>query len=134
MGFLNAFDKFGKGLKKGFDDFGVKASRALQPQNVLKGLQTAGKFIERKALPVIQQIASGVATGAKYLAPALAFTPFAEFAPAVAGIGMAAGIGAKALGSGRKALKVAGEAVDAYQRPSLEKSARLGSKVVSGLF
>ena len=133
MGFLSAFDNFGKGLKKGFTDFAVKAERALKPSNVLAGLKTAGKFIEQKALPIIQQIASGVATGAKYLAPALAFTPLAEFAPLVAGVGLAAGAGAKALGSGRKALKVAGEVVDAAKRPSLEKSARLGASV-SGLF
>lgn len=133
MGFLSAFDNFGKGLKRGFTDFAVKAGRALAPKNVLAGLQSAGKFIERQALPVIQQIASGVATGAKYLAPALAFTPFAEFAPAVAGIGALAGAGAKALGSGRKALKVAGEVVDAVNRPSIEKTAQLGTKL-SGLF
>lgn len=124
MGFLSAFDKFGKGLKRGFNDFAVKAER---------GLKTAGKFIEKQALPVVEKIASGVATGAKFIAPALAFTPLAEFAPAVAGIGALAGAGAKALGSGRKALKVAGEAVDAVNRPSLEKTAKLGSKL-SGIF
>jgi hypothetical protein len=133
MGFLSAFDNFGKSIKKGFTDFGVKAGKALAPKNVLAGLKSAGQFIERKALPVLQQVASGVATGAKYLAPALAFTPLAEFAPVVAGIGAGASLGAKALGSGRKALKVAGEAVDAVNRPSLEKTAKLGQKL-SGLF
>lgn len=133
MGFLSAFDNFGKGLKRGFNDFAVKAQRAFEPSNILAGLKTAGKWVADKALPVVQQIASGVATGAKYLAPALAFTPLAEFAPAVAGIGALAGAGARALGSGRKALKVAGEAVDAVNRPSLEKTAQLGSKL-SGLF
>jgi hypothetical protein len=133
MGFLNAFDKFGKGLKKGFSDFAVKADRALQPKNVLAGLKTAGQFIERKALPVLQKVASGIATGAKYIAPALAFTPLAEFAPLVAGVGAGAGIAAKALGSGRKALKTAGQVVDAVNRPSLEKTAKLGTKL-SGLF
>jgi hypothetical protein len=127
MGFLNAFDKFGKGLKKGFTDFGVKAE---------KGLATAGKFIEKKALPVLQKVASGVAAGAKYLAPALAFTPLAEFAPIVAGIGVGAGIAAKAIGGTRKVIQVAGQAVEAAKKPSIEKAVGLVQSVgqVRGAF
>jgi hypothetical protein len=120
MGFLSAFDKFGKNLKRGFTDFAVKAG---------KDFSSAGRFIEQKALPVLQKVAGGIATGAKFLAPALAFTPLAEFAPLVAGIGLGAGAAARAIGTGRKVLKVAGEAVDAVKRPSLEKTAAVGRNV-----
>jgi hypothetical protein len=119
MGFLSAFENFGRGIKRGFEDFGVKAR---------KGLETAGRFIVEKAAPVVQQIAGGIATGAKFLAPALAFTPLAEFAPLVAGVGLAAGAAERAIGTGRKVVKVAGQAIQAIQRPSIEK---IGSVISS---
>lgn len=121
MGFLSFFENIGSGIKRGFDDFGVKARR---------GLETAGKFIVDQVAPVVKQIASGVATGAKFLAPALAFTPFAEFAPIVAGIGAGAGALSNVINTGQKVIQVAGEAVKAIQKPAIEK---IGSVISSAM-
>lgn len=121
MGFLDFFNNLGSGIKRGFQDFGVKAAR---------GLQTAGNWIVDQAAPVVKQIASGVATGAKFLAPALAFTPFAEFAPIVAGIGAGAGALSNVINTGQKVIQVAGDAVKAIQKPAIEK---IGSVISSAM-
>jgi len=120
MGFLSFFENLGSGIKRGFEDFGVKAR---------KGLETAGRFIVDKVAPVVKTIAGGIATGAKFLAPALAFTPLAEFAPIVAGIGAGAGALSGAINTGQNVIKVAGKAIQAIQQPSIEK---IGSVISSG--
>jgi hypothetical protein len=120
MGFLSFFENIGTGIKRGFEDFGVKAR---------KGFETAGKFIVDKVAPVVKQIAGGVGTAASFLAPALAFTPFAEFAPIVAGVGAGARALSSAIDTGQKVVQVAGEAVRAVQRPVIEKAASMVSNM-----
>ena len=84
MTILRQFEKFGSRLKKGFTDFDVKAG---------KGLAQAGRFIEQKALPVIQKVAGGIAKVASIAAPILLASGVgAEFAPLA--LGIAAGAGA----------------------------------------
>lgn len=119
-GFLSFFNNIGTGIKRGFEDFGAKAR---------KGFDTAGKFIVDKIAPVVKTIAGGISTAAKFAAPALAFTPFAEFAPIVAGIGAGAGALSNAIDTGQRVVKVAGDAVDAIKRPAIEKIASLASTV-----
>ena len=121
MGFLSFFENIGTGIKRGFEDFGVKAR---------KGFETAGKFIVDQVAPVVKTIAGGIATGAKFLAPALAFTPFAEFAPVVAGIGAGAGALSNVINTGQKVIQVAGDAVKAIQKPAIEK---IGSVISSAM-
>lgn len=122
MGILRQFEKFGKGIK-----------RAFEPKNIERGFRQFGQFVEKKVLPIGEKILGGIATGAKYAAPILLASGVgAEFAPIAMGIGAAAGAGSKLIHTGRKALKVAGEVVDATQRPSLEKTQKLGKVLASG--
>lgn len=71
------------------------------------GLKTAANFVAEKALPVIEKVASGVATGLKYATPLIGaiapeFLPIAMGASALANtIGSAAGAGRKAIGLGK---------------------------------
>ena len=124
MGILRQFEKFGGNLK-----------RAFAPKNIERGFRKFGEFVERKALPVVQKIAGGIKTVAGAAAPILLASGIgAEFAPLALGISAAAGGAEAAIGKGRKVLKVAGEAVDAVKRPSLEKSARLGGKLAGAAF
>ena len=135
MGFLSSFDKFGKGLKRGFEDFAVKTRKAFQPKNIVKGLKTAGKFIEQKVLPVAQQVAEGISKAGKYAAPVLLASGIgAEFAPLAYAVGAGAGAAAKGIQTGRKLLKVAGEGVDAFSgnKPDLEKQKKFGRTVAGG--
>ena len=114
MTILRQFEKFGSRLKKGFTDFDVKAG---------KGLAQAGRFIEQKALPVIQKVAGGIAKVASIAAPILLASGVgAEFAPLALGIAAGAGAAERAIGTGRKVLKVAGQVVDAVKKPSIEKT------------
>ena len=114
MAILRQFEKFGSRLKKGFTDFDVKAG---------KGLAQAGRFIEQKALPVIQKVAGGIAKVASIAAPILLASGVgAEFAPLALGIAAGAGAAERAIGTGRKVLKVAGQVVDAVKKPSIEKT------------
>jgi hypothetical protein len=118
-GFLRGFERFGAGLK-----------RAFAPKNIERGFRDFGRVVERQALPVIQKIAGGIKTAAGIAAPVLLATGFGAPLAGLAGaISAGAGAAEQAIGKGRKVLKVAGEAVDAVQRPSLEKSARLGGKL-----
>jgi phage-related tail protein len=114
MAILRQFEKFGSRLKKGLTDFDVKAG---------KGIAQAGRFIERKALPAIQKAAGSVARAASIAAPILLASGIgAEFAPLALGVAAGAKAAERAIGSGRKALKVAGEVVDAVKKPSIEKT------------
>lgn len=97
------FNKFMNRAKSGLRSFAGQAGTA-----ITKG----ARFLGEKALPVIEKVASGVATAAKYAAPALAFTPLAEFAPLVAGAGLAAGAIARGASIGRSALSTAKTVVD----------------------
>lgn len=128
MTILRQFEKFGSRLKKGFTDFDVKAG---------KGLAQAGRFIERKALPVIQKVAGGVAKVASIAAPILLASGVgAEFAPLAFGIAAGAKATERAIGTGRKVLKVAGQVVDAVKKPSIEKAVAVvqGVNQVRGAF
>lgn len=121
MAILRQFEKFGSNLKKGFSDFGVKAGR---------DLATAGRFIERKALPVLQKVAGGVAKAASFAAPLLLASGIgAEFAPLALGVAAGAKAAERAIGTGRKVLKVAGEVVDVAKKPSIEKAISVGQNV-----
>ncbi len=127
MAILRQFEKFGSRLKKGLTDFDVKAG---------KGIAQAGRFIERKALPAIQKAAGSVARAASIAAPILLASGIgAEFAPLALGVAAGAKAAERAIGSGRKALKVAGEVVDAVKKPSIEKTAIMqGIGQVRGAF
>lgn len=117
MGILRAFEKFGKGLKKTFS-----------PKNIERGFRKFGDTIVHKVLPIAEKIAGGIATGAKYVAPVLLASGVgAEFAPIVAGVGAIAGATAKGIHTGRKLIKVAGQASDFSKRPSIESGKVLTS-------
>jgi hypothetical protein len=121
MTILRQFEKFGSRLKKGFTDFDVKAGKAFGQ---------AGRFIEQKALPVIQKVAGGIAKAASVAAPLLLASGIgAEFAPLALGVAAGAGAAERAIGTGRKALKVAGEVVDVIKKPSIEKAIAVGQNV-----
>lgn len=118
MGILRQFEKFGKGLKKTFS-----------PKNIERGFRRFGDTIVHTVLPVAEKIAGGISTAAKYAAPILLASGVgAEFAPIALGVGAAAGATAKGIHTARKLIKVAGQAKDLTERPSLEK----GKIVASG--
>jgi hypothetical protein len=124
MGILRQFEKFGQNVK-----------RAFRPQNIQRGFRRFGEFVQKKVLPIGEKVLSGIATGARYAAPVLLASGVgAEFAPIAFGIGAAAGAGAKAIHTGRKILKVAGEGADAFsgKRPDLEKQKKFGRTLTSG--
>lgn len=111
MGILRQFEKFGKGLKRTFS-----------PKNIERGFRRFGDTIVHTVLPIAEKVAGGIATGAKYAAPILLASGVgAEFAPIVAGVGAIAGATSKGIHTARKLIKVAGQAKDLTERPSLEK-------------
>lgn len=99
MGIQRQARGFFKHVGAGFRRFGSEAG---------KDLKSAGKFIEKKALPVIEKVAKGVATGLKYATPVIGvlapeLLPVALGAGALAKtIGTAAGASRKAIGAGRE--------------------------------
>jgi hypothetical protein len=99
MAILRQFEKFGANLKKNFQTFGVKAG---------KDLSTAGKFIAKKALPVIQEVVGGIGKAAALAAPLLLYSGVgAEFAPIALGVAAGAKATEFAIASGRKIAKAA---------------------------
>ena len=121
MTILRQFEKFGSRLKKGFTDFDVKAG---------KDLRKVGSFIEQKALPVAQKVAGVVAKVARTAAPILLASGVgAEFAPLALGIAEGATAAERAIGTGRKVLKVAGQVADVVKKPSIEKAIAVGQSV-----
>lgn len=102
MAILRQFEKFGSNLKKGFSDFGVKAG---------KDLATAGRFIAKKALPIIQEVAGGIGKAAALAAPLLLYSGVgAEFAPLALGIAAGGKAAEFAIKSGRRIAKAAKDA------------------------
>lgn len=96
------------------------------------GLKTAANFVAEKALPVIEKVASGVATGLKYATPLIGvvapeFLPIALGAGALAKtIGSAAGAGRKAIGIGKSIASAVPMVVSGIQKGN-------ASKIISGI-
>lgn len=118
MGFNigKTFSNFGKGIKSGFEKFG---------RNARADLSSAGKFIKDKALPVIEKIASGVATGLKYATPVLgAIAP--ELLPLAFGASKIAGL----IGSGahvaRQGIKQGEQVVSSLKKGDLAGATQAG--------
>ena len=119
MGILRQFEKFGGNLK-----------RAFNPKNIERGFRRFGDTIVHNVLPVAEKIAGGIKTAAQYAAPILLASGVgAEFAPIALGVGAVAGAAEKGIHTGRKIIKVAGQAKQLANRPSIEK----GKMVASGV-
>lgn len=123
MGINRDVNRFFGGVGKGFRRFG---------KQVGSGLKKAGEFIADKALPVIEKVAKGVATGLQYATPALGvlapeLLPFALGAGALAKtIGSAAGGARKAIGIGRNVVRAGEEVVSGIKKGN-------ASKIISGI-
>jgi len=125
------FNKFMNKAKHGLQGFGSSAAHA-----VSKG----ARFLGTKVLPTVEKVAGGIATAASYAAPVLAFTPLAELAPVVGGIGLAARGIQKGAKMGRKvirdtenvisAAKTVGKGVQYLEKkvaPQIEKAASVAA-------
>ena len=112
----------------GFNKLLNKASSGLRSfaGQAASGITKGARFLGKEILPVVEKVAGGVATAASYAAPVLAFTPLAEFAPAVLGAGMAAKAIQKGAQVGQRAIKTATQVVDTVN------SVSKGIKVLSG--
>jgi hypothetical protein len=99
----------------GFNKFMNKARSGVRSfaSGAAHGIAKSARFLGKEVLPVVEKVAGGVATAAKYAAPVLAFTPLAEFAPAVGAVGLAAGGIAKGARYGQKVIKDATKVADA---------------------
>jgi hypothetical protein len=100
MGFLlRGTNRFFRNVGGSFRRFGSQAS---------KGIATAGKFIEKKALPVIEKVAGGVATAAKIATPLLLASGVgAELAPLAAAVGAGASAVQRGAGQARSVIRSA---------------------------
>jgi len=111
------FNRFLNNAGKGLRSFAGQAA---------SGITKGARFLGKEVLPIVEKVAGGVATAASYAAPVLAFTPFAEFAPLVAGAGLAARGIQKGAQAGQRAIKTATQVVDTVN------SVSKGIKVISG--
>ena len=120
MGILRQFDRFGHNLKRNFTQFGVQAG---------KDLRSAGRFIAKKSLPVIQEVVGGIGKAASLAAPLLLATGFG--APAAA---IAAGIGAggKALEFGIKSGRRIADVAESAKKKAREKAKEKRMITVAG--
>lgn len=111
---------------------GVGAGIRKVGKQIGSGLKTAANFVAEKALPVIEKVASGVATGLKYATPLIGaiapeFLPLALGAGALANtIGSAAGAGRRAIGIGKQIASAVPMVVSGLQKGN-------ASKIISGI-
>jgi len=119
---LKGTNKFFRGIGAGARRFGSQFA-----SGVTKGARILGKEI----LPVVEKVAGGVATASKYVAPVLAVSPLAEFAPAVVAAGAAASAVQRGAHTARKVIKQGTDVVNTVN--SGIKAAKSGNveKVVS---
>ena len=119
---LKGTNKFFRGLGAGARRFG---------NYVAGGITKGARILGKDVLPVVEKVAGGIATASKYVAPVLAVSPLAEFAPAV----VAAGAGAAAIQRGAKmGMKVIKQGTDVVNAVNSGiKAAKSGNveKVVS---
>lgn len=129
MGIQRDANRFFGNVGKGFRRFG---------KQVESGLKTAGNFIADKALPVIEKVAKGVATGLQYATPVIGalapeFLPLAMGAGALAKtIGSVAGTSRKAIGAGKQIVKAGEGIVSGIQKGSAKKIMQGIEKGVDG--
>lgn len=116
---LRGVSKFFNNVGSGIRKFG---------SGVAKGVGDAARVVGQEVLPVVEKVAGGVATAAKYVAPALAFTPLAEFAPAVAAVGAGAAAIEKVAGKGRQLIKTGSDITS-----GVSKSFGVASNLASNL-
>lgn len=102
-----------------------KGIRSLAGQ-AASGITKGARFLGKEVLPIVEKVAGGVATVASYAAPVLAYSPLAEFAPAVAAIGLGAKALQKGAQAGERAINTATQVVDTVN------SVSKGIKVLSG--
>ena len=99
---------------------------------VVGGLKKAGDFIVDKGLPIVEKVASGIATGLKYATPLIgAIAP--EFLPIAMGAGALASTIGNAAGSARRVIGTAKQVVSAV--PTLTNAITSGNagKIISGI-
>lgn len=112
MGFLlKGTNRFFRNVGSGFRKFGHQVS---------SGLKTAGDFVAKKALPVIEKVAKGVATGLTYAAPAIGVLA-PEFAPLAMGAKALATTIGNAAHTGRKVIKSVNEVASGIQSGNAQK-------------
>jgi pyridoxal biosynthesis lyase PdxS len=119
MGFLQGgTSRFFRNVGGSFRKFG---------SGLTKGLATTARFVEDKALPVIEKVAGGVATAAKYATPLLLASGVgAEFAPLAAAVGAGASAVQRGASTARSVINTANK---------IESGIRTGNaqKIISGV-